>query len=204
MGQYVAMWPTGLSSNVSLQDRQVDDVLTSVLSAALKNMPKDPEFLHMMADLQYANSHYASALALYVETAAVKTDFFQIDCGPLVLDDTAILRMVRCCTELGRLTQAVVLMQFTPDPNYAQAFKYLEDRDSSDGSDSLYGCIWDMAILEFAMSLHTRRGEVARRQQALNCIMQLELNTNNEEEIQKEAANIRKAMFMRSLALQFF
>ena len=56
-----------------------------------------------------------------------------------------------------------------------QAFKYLEDRDSSDGSDSLYGCVWDMAILEFAMSLHTKRGEVARRQQALNCIMQVVL-----------------------------
>jgi len=201
---YVTLWPTGLSSNVTLQDRQVDDVLTAVLTAALKNSPKDPQFLRMMADLQYANSHYASALALYVETASVKTEFFQLDCGPTVLEDTAIMRMVRCCTELGRLTQAVVLMQFTPDPNYAQAFKYLEDRESADGSDSLYGCIWDMAILEFAMSLHNRRGEVARRQQALNCIMQLELNTNNEEEIQKEAAKIRKAMFLRALALQFF
>jgi hypothetical protein len=37
-----------------------------------------------------------------------------------------------------------------------QAFKYLEDRDSCDGGDSLYCCLWDMAILEFAMSLHTR------------------------------------------------
>jgi hypothetical protein len=34
--------------------------------------------------------------------------------------------------------------------------------------------------------------------------MQLELNTNNELEIQREAANIRKSLFFRSLALQFF
>ena len=40
-----------------------------------------------------------------------------------------------------------------------QAFKFLED-STEDGADSLYGCIWDMAILEFAMSLHTKRGEV--------------------------------------------
>ena len=41
-----------------------------------------------------------------------------------------------------------------------QAFKFLED-STEDGADSLYGCIWDMAILEFAMSLHTKRGEVS-------------------------------------------
>ena len=76
--------------------------------------------------------------------------------------------------ELGRLMQAVVLSQFCQEPNYAQvsshgafhftlsaiqAFKFLED-STEDGADSLYGCIWDMAILEFAMSLHTKRGEV--------------------------------------------
>ena len=111
--------------------------------------------------------------------------------------------MMTCARELGHLTQAVVLAQFTQEPNYAQAFKFLEDR-SVDGGDCLYGCIWDMAILEFAMSLHTRRGEAARRRQALHCIWQLELNTNNDEEIIKEAANVRKAMFFRCLSQQLF
>ena len=69
-----------------------------------------------------------------------------------------------------------------------------------------------MAILEFAMSLHTKRGEVnivmvlislntrcqvARRRAAKHCIWQLELNTNNDEEILNEAANVRRAMFLR-------
>ena len=35
--------------------------------------------------------------------------------------------MVRCCNELGSLTQAVVLMQFTQDPNYAQVMMILID-----------------------------------------------------------------------------
>ena len=46
-----------------------------------------------------------------------------------------------------------------PHCHHHQAFKFLED-STEDGADSLYGCIWDMAILEFAMSLHTKRGEV--------------------------------------------
>ena len=95
-------------------------------------------------------------------------------------------------------TQAVVLGQFTAEPNYAQIFKFLEDK-TLDGSDLLYGLIWDMAILEFAMSLHTKRGEVTKRRRALQCIWQLELNTNNDEEIlkviaieNKESYNFRK------------
>ena len=52
-----------------------------------------------------------------------------------------------------------------------------------------------MAILEFAMSLHTKRGEADKRKEALQCIWQLELNTNNDEEILKEAANVRKSIF---------
>jgi len=56
----------------------------------LKTLLKDPQLLQMMADLQYANNQYVSALAMYFETAAVKTDYFQVGCPAdmvrLVLD----------------------------------------------------------------------------------------------------------------------
>jgi len=203
------VWPTGLATNQAIQERTVEDMLTQVITSAIAKSPKDPTLLRMLADIQFANSRYSSALALYVETIAVRSDFFQLELGSsltqgmVTLDESVVSRLVTCARELGRLTQAVVLSQFSQEPNYAQAFKFLEDR-SLDGSDSLYGCIWDMAVLEFAMSLHTKRGEVARRREALHCIWQLELNTNNDEEIIKEAANVRKAMFLRSLAMQFF
>jgi len=205
-----SIWPTGLPANQSIQERTVEELLSSVLSAALSHSPTDPLLLLLSADLEFACSRYPSALARYVESTAVRTDFFREPwpeppsvAGELVAGEVAAARMVTCCKEMGRLTQAVVLSQFSQDPNYAQAFKFLEDQ-TEDGGEALYGCIWDMAILEFCMSLHTRRGEVARRKEARSCIWQLELNTNNDEEIIKEAANVRKAMFLRSLALQFF
>ena len=180
------LWPTHVTQ--ALQDRTVEDMLTSVLTSALASQPHDPSLVRMMADLQFANSQHASALALYVETAALKTEFYLLELGPGLapssIEEGLISRMVTCARELGRLTQAVVLGQFTAEPNYAQIFKFLEDK-TVDGSDLLYGLIWDMAILEFAMSLHTKRGEVAKRRQALQCIWQLELNTNNDEEILK-------------------
>ena len=198
----VPVWPTHASQTP--QVRTVEDMFTQVLISSLAKHPHEAGLLRMMADLQFSNGCHASAFALYVETAAVRTDFYQEELGGTSrLEEREVARMMTCARELGHLTQAVVLAQFTQEPNYAQAFKFLEDR-SVDGGDCLYGCIWDMAILEFAMSLHTRRGEVARRRQALHCIWQLELNTNNDEEIIKEAANVRKAMFFRSLSLQLF
>ena len=198
----VLVWPTHAAQAPHV--RTVEDMLTQVLSSALTKHPHDPGLLRMMADLQFSNGCYSSAFALYVETAAVRSDFYQQELGGAArLEDSLVARMMSCARELGHLTQAVVLAQFTQDPNYAQAFKFLEDR-SVDGGDCLYGCIWDMAILEFSMSLHTRRGEAARRRQALHCIWQLELNTNNDEEIIKEAANVRKAMFFRCLSQQLF
>ena len=198
----VLVWPTHAAQTP--QARTVEDMLTQVLTSALSKHPHDPVLLRMMADLQFSNGCFSSAFALYVETAAVRSDFYQQELGGAArLEDSVVARMMTCARELGHLTQAVVLAQFTQDPNYAQAFKFLEDR-SLDGGDCLYGCIWDMAILEFSMSLHTRRGEAARRRKALHCIWQLELNTNNDEEIIKEAANVRKAMFFRCLSQQLF
>jgi len=186
-----SVWPTGLATNASLQERVAEELLSVVLTKALSSHPQGPAMLRMQADLHFAASRHSAALSLYLEAVAVRTDFFQLDCGPptWLLEEAVVGRMVTCCRELGRLMQAVVLSQFSQDPNYAQAFKFLEDQ-TEDGSDSLYGCVWDMAILEFAMSLHTKRGEVARRRAAKHCIWQLELNTNNDEEILNEAANV--------------
>jgi len=202
---HASVWPTGLATNSQLQERQLEEMLSTLLNKALVLYPQDAVILRMQADLQFSANRHSGALAHYTESTAVRTDFFQLDCGPptWLLEEATTQRMLTSSRELGRLMQAVVLSQFSQEPNYAQAFKFLEDQ-TEDGSDSLYGCIWDMAILEFAMSLHTKRGEVARRRSAKHCIWQLELNTNNDEEILNEAANVRKAMFLRSLAGQFF
>ena len=44
---------------------------------------------------------------------------------------------------------------------------------------------------------------MARRRAAKHCIWQLELNTNNDEEILNEAANVRRAMFLRCFFVFF-
>lgn len=66
------------------------------------------------------------------------------------------------------LVQAVVLSQFlSPEVDYSVAFGMAIEKTTNDASDSLYGFIWDLTILEFLINLHTKRNEMAKRQQAV-------------------------------------
>ena len=69
--------------------------------------------------------------------------------------------------------------------------------------DAYYPCIWDLTILEYLINLHNKRGETQRKQQVIKIIGLLELNSNNNEEIQREAANIRRGQFLRALTNQY-
>ena len=108
----VPVWPTHVSQTP--QVRTVEDMLTQVLVSALAKHPHHAGLLRMMADLQFSNSCHASAFALYVETAAVRSDFYQEELGGAArLEEREVSRMMTCARELGHLTQAVVLAQFT-------------------------------------------------------------------------------------------
>jgi hypothetical protein len=52
---------------------------------------------------------------------------------------------------------------------------------------SMYPFLWDVTILEYAVSMHNKKGEISRKKKALETISQLEINTNNNEEILREA-----------------
>lgn len=92
------------------------------------------------------------------------------------------------------------MCQFLTEVDYSLAFGKAQEQMSSDASDSLYGFIWDLAILEFLISLHSKRNEFRKKQQAMKVMGLLELNGNNNEEIQREAMHLRKSQFMRTLA----
>ena len=111
--------------------------------------------------------------------------------------------MIKCTSELGHHVTTVVLCQFVSDSDYPTAFRSLEDRGSCDAMDAMYPFMWDVTALEYAVSMHTKRGELARKKKALDTIGQLEVNTNNNEEILREARASRRSAFMRYLASVF-
>ena len=91
----------------------------------------------------------------------------------------------------------------TAKPNYKLATQALSERVCFDSCEHLYECIWDITLLEYLVSMHTKRGELDRKTLALHLIGQLELNQNNNPDILANAATVRKAKFFRIISKKY-
>lgn len=163
------------------------------------------QWTRLQGELQFSVGSYASALPYYLESLIVQTHFCQKTPHSLSMDhdDQTLPHMVKCLRELGCHSFAVALCQCMHDVDYCLAFKSLEERQSSDAMDGLYSKMWDTTILEYAVSMHTKRGEQSRKKSALDKIASLEVNTNNNMEILREVALNRRSQLVRCLCLKF-
>ncbi|KAJ1519294.1 hypothetical protein ONE63_004593 [Megalurothrips usitatus] len=203
---YVMLWPGTITGPNSYNSRAVAEMLYQLLAHALKYNPIHVGWLKVLGDLNYVMGHLSSALKAYLEAAIAATDFFSQPLPRMQIDDHVIRRMIKCCSLLQCHTQAAVLCQFLEEVDYTTAFKCLGETKSgscADAMDSYYECVWDTTLLEYLIHLHTKRGETHRKQLAIQTIGLLELNSNNNIEIQREAENVRKARFLRALAHQY-
>ena len=91
--------------------------------------------------------------------------------------------------------------------------------------DGVYDKLWDVTVLEYAVSMHTRRGDQSRKKLALekvkmsscDCYRELrakdiivnfqvgslEVNTNNNPEIQAENSASKRSKFLRVMCRHF-
>ncbi|XP_076239137.1 integrator complex subunit 8 [Calliopsis andreniformis] len=205
--QYLSLWPAGVPNANSYNIRSIGELLFQLLTQALKYYPSNVPWLRLMGDLNFVLGYYESAMKYYLEAIMVASDLFSQPVPRSQIDDLVYRRMIKCCAHLQCYTQAAVLCQFLEEVDYSLAFKMAASDQKScapaDAMDAYYHCIWDTTILEYLINLHTKRGEHHRKQLAIKVIGLLELNSNNNEEIQREAANIRKAKFLRALAKQY-
>ncbi|KAK7065437.1 hypothetical protein SK128_001285 [Halocaridina rubra] len=209
---HLAMWPPP-STSISASDDVVKDTLTFVVKHAIKLYPTGTHTSVALstswhissADLAYMDDQFHSALAGYLTAVFVATDFLRNDNGvdQSVLTDGIIRKMIRCCMKLSCYTQAAVLCQFLENIDYSTALRCLQERNSVDAMDAYYCCLWDVSLIEFIINMHQKRGEIQRRDKALKMMGLLEVNSNNNDEIQREAAKVRKHRFLRSLAKQY-
>ena len=118
-------------------------------------------------------------------------------------DERMFVKMIKCTSELGHHAESMILCQYQSEVDYVTAFKALEERNCFDAMDSLYPFLWDVTILEYAVSMHNKKGEISRKKKALDTISQLEINTNNNEEILREAQAARRSAFLRYMAANY-
>ncbi|XP_021343863.1 integrator complex subunit 8-like isoform X2 [Mizuhopecten yessoensis] len=200
---YIALWPTTLSNSSLINGEAVEEALSVLMQHVLRVNPAQPSWLRTQADIHFANNQFSPAMKYYMEAGVVASDFFSSAVPKSIYEDQVYRRMVKCCTYLQCHTQVAVLCQFLDEVDYTTAFKGLQEKNVYDAMDSYYPCVWDISILEFLVHLHTRRGEVEKRQAAMKALSQIDLNSNNPEDIVQRAVQMRKRKFLRSLAKQY-
>uniref|UniRef100_A0A1A9ZGI3 INTS8 TPR repeats domain-containing protein n=1 Tax=Glossina pallidipes TaxID=7398 RepID=A0A1A9ZGI3_GLOPL len=205
-GEYMQLWPTTVNNPLSSYNiRAVGETLHWLLTEALKYYPQTIAWLKMKGDLELAIGNNEAAMRCYVNALITGTEYCTVPLQRSIADDYIIRKMIRCSSNLGCHMQATVLCQFLEEIDYAIVFKNLTEKSSNftDAMDAYYNCIWDTTLLEFIINLHAKRGEHSRKLEAIAIMGTLELNANNNEEIKREAAAIRKSRFLRALAKQY-
>ncbi|KAF5274403.1 hypothetical protein FQA39_LY07283 [Lamprigera yunnana] len=194
---YIMVWPAVVSNSNSYNSKAVLEVLMKILHKTLQYYPFNVSWLRLMGDTNFVNGHYEEALNYYLKSLVISSDNFNL---PIRHDEQVIRRMIKSCGILNCYTQAAVLCQFLEEPDYVLAFHNLaEQKLATDALDSYYHCFWNNSILEFLVNFHHKRSEFRRRKHVVQVMGLLELNSSNNEEIQHEASNLRKNVFLRAL-----
>ncbi|KAL8569201.1 hypothetical protein ACOMHN_051881 [Nucella lapillus] len=199
--EYNALLPTSIGSD--LNNAAIEDMLKTIMAHALKVNPTQPSWLCTQADIYFVAGQYSTAMKFYLEAGVVATQFFSLPVTRSLYDEKVYRKMMSCCSHLQCHTQVAVLCQFLEATDYSAAFRALQERTVYDAMDAYYCCIWDITILEYLVHLHTRKGEMDKRQCALRALSQMDVNSNNPEEIQRRAIHVRKTKFLRALAKQY-
>ncbi|XP_073844626.1 integrator complex subunit 8 [Musca autumnalis] len=204
-GEYMQLWPTSISNPIGYSIRSVCETLHWLLTEALKFYPQTIPWLKMKGDLELATGNNEAAMRCYINALVTGTDYCNVPLQRNFADDYIIRKMIRCSSNLGCHMQATVLCQFLEEIDYGIVFKNLTEKTSNytDAMDAYYSCIWDTTLLEFIINLHAKKGEHSRKLEAISVMGTLELNANNNDEIKREAASIRKSRFLRALAKQY-
>lgn len=204
-GDYVNLWPANISNPVGYNIRPVAETLNWLLTQALQFYPQNTNWLKIKGDLELAIGNNETAMKCYVNALVTGTEYFSLPLQRPIIDDYIIRKMIKCSSNLDCYMQAAVLCQFLDDIDYGLAFKNISEKSTSfsDAMDAYYGCIWDPTLLEFIVHLHNKKGEHNRKLEAISVMSNLELNANNNEEIKREAASIRKLKFLKALANQY-
>lgn len=200
--EYTNLWPSNISNMNNYNQKYVLESLTDLLERSLKLYPYNTSWLRLYGDVEMVEGRWGAALRRYLCGAAAGSWLFQ----KRAPDEANIARRAaRCCQALSAPTQAAALCQLPDEADYTTAFKCLAEKtgNAADAMDAYYGCIWDGTLLEVAVALHARRGEGGRRARAVRAAGTLELNANNSEDIQREAAAIRRGRLLRALTNQY-
>jgi hypothetical protein len=171
-----------------------------------------------------SKSHFNDAIKLFLQHLVCETKhFFNLNSltnrtaqtpsskessEVAVVDERIFKSIIKSCVHLNKHTQAALLYQLMPNSDYANAFRCLQESSyitpASDEMDTLYSCIWDLALLEYLCNLNHTRGFVNKKNQCLRLLTAENLNASNPPEIYQKTVESKKASLLLKLVEHFF
>lgn len=200
---YTTIWPFTINNSSSMNIPALAESVMILMQHALKEDALNPSWLRIQADIYYAHNQYNAAMKYYLEAGVVSSNYFAIPVPHPIYDEAVYKKMIKCCSYLQCHTQVAVLCQFLEPVDYPAAFKALQETQTYDAQDTYYCYIWDLNILEYLTHIHTKRGELIKKQQVLKALGQMDLNVCNPEDILHEAIQHRKSNFLRAMAKMY-
>lgn len=201
--QQVLHWPSNLQSNQLMPPLvTVANVLDLILERQVESITADGIWVRCSAELALCQGDCHKSMKLFLDLLSSVTQYFTRFTSSKE-EDHIIGRLIAASSKLYCHTQAAVLQQMLSEPNYSLAFKSLSERSCCDSCDDLIECLWDVSLLEFLVTLYTKRGDIERKTKAVQLIGQLELNANNSKETLNAAAGVRQRRFFRILTKKY-
>lgn len=227
--EYRFLWPSSLANAGSLNLNSLTDLLQLLLVDSINNGGQfNASWLRTYADIQLAKTLNCDAIKYFLQIFIVETRYFLSRTRLLVfknlkqkadhdaygsaedkyMDEKLIRFMIKSCIALNKCTQAGLLCQFLSNNNeYTNAFRYFQEGSivypSLDEMDSLFSCIWDMAILEYLVNLNNSRGFLNKRNWCLKLIAMQNLNASNPNEVYQKTVEFKKSSLMLKL-IQYY
>ncbi|KAH7642637.1 integrator complex subunit 8-like protein [Dermatophagoides farinae] len=202
--KFYDLFPSSMSTNLinSIDGQLLNITIDQTFRTYIRVLPQEMPIARYYAEFLMNENQYTQALKHFIEIIMYQTNYFTCFDNNGI-NESIIHQMIICSKKLDHHILAGILYQLMANPDYGHAFKDLSQNNFIDSSDDLYDCIWDVTLLEYLINYHTRRGEDERKQKAIHLISQLDINSNNNINILREAANLRKNKLFTMLAKQY-
>jgi len=220
------LWPSSLANSNSLNLIFTNDILNCLLTLGYNEMETcNANWLRSYADIRMSKSHFNEAIKLFLQYLICETKhFFNLNSltnrtaqapskenkttNEVVVDERIFKSIIKSCVQLNKHTQAALLYQLIPNNDYANAFRCLQESSyitpASDDMDTLYTCIWDLALLEYLCNLNYTRGFVNKKNQCLKLLTAENLNASNPPEIYQKTIDSKKSSLFLKLVEHYF
>lgn len=177
--------------------------LGAVLRHARRHHPTNLKLMSVQSDYSMYAADNDNTIRSLLSSGAIQLDCFS---SLKTLDrwlDSSFYNLVKCCMNLNAHIEVALLCCMKSPPDYTTSFQALKRTSAQDQLHIYYPLIWDVNLLECAVSQHHKRGEIVLRDYVIGLIGRPEINENNPQSLIRRTVLAKKSAFLKTLFIKF-